>query len=181
MNLYELRNDWEDINNKIELLQYKTRNSKNPEEDFELYNLGANIKENFDNFVNNAPIEIVKNIKNKEAEIEARKTEIKRLQTMNKIAENVIEYSKTFLAQFMNKTRTQNIETDIGKISLRDGAYRVEIENENLIPTEFIRVKNEVDKSTLLKNFKTALNTTGELIKIPGIKFVKGEKSISIK
>lgn len=178
MNLYKLKNDWEDINFRIEILQTKLQNNK---DDFETKMFAEKLQNDFENFVKNAPIDIVKNIKNKEGEIEARKTEIKRLQTMNKIAENVIEYNKTFLAQFMNKTGTQNIETDIGKISLRDGAYRVEIENENLIPTEFIRIKNEVDKSTLLKNFKTALNTTGELIKIPGIKFVKGEKSISIK
>lgn len=181
MNLYKLEQKWEDLNNQIELLQYKTRNSENPEEDFELYNLGANIKENFDNFVNNAPIEIVKNIKNKEAEIEARKNEIKRLQDMNKSAESIIDYSKNFLSIFMDKTGLQNITTDIGKISLRDGAYKVEIIDENLVPKEYLRIKQEVNKSELQKLFKNSLNTTGELLEIPGIKYVKGEKTISIK
>ena len=177
MNTYEINKKWNDINDKINILQ-----TLNLNEDIEL---SEEYKRELENelkfFAQNTPIEIIKNIKNKEGEISARKEEIKRLQELNKNAENVINFNRQILTDYMIQTNTPNIQTTIGTITLKDGMYKVEILNENEVPEEYLRYKTEVNKSELQKVFKNAMQEDGELLQIPGVKYVKGEKTISIK
>ncbi len=90
---------------------------------------------------------------NIDAEIAAMKDAEKRMAERRKAKENQVAWMKSYLLTNMTRTGITKIECPEFKISLAKLPPSVQIEDESLIPPEFMRTKTEVtpDK-TLIKN-----------------------------
>lgn len=81
------------------------------------------------------------------------------------------EQEKQYIIDYMlaNNIKSMNTQEFTFKIK-NNGRDSVVIEDENIIPQEFFRIKKEVDKLGILKQYRE----TGVLI--PGINILKSEK-----
>lgn len=81
------------------------------------------------------------------------------------------EQEKQYIIDYMlaNNIKSMNTQEFTFKIK-NNGRDSVVIEDEDIIPEEFFRIKKEVDKSSILKQYRE----TGVLI--PGINILKSEK-----
>ncbi|MCE2265807.1 hypothetical protein GPX01_08560 [Streptococcus thermophilus] len=98
----------------------------------------------------------IKIIRNKEARIEAYKSEIKRLQNLKASEEKAIEKIKERVSEAMRLTRHNKIETNLFKVGFRKS--KAVIVDETKLPKEYMKAKWSPDKETikdLLKNGAT--------------------------
>lgn len=107
----------------------------------------------------------------------------------NEAAENSIAYFEAVLTEYYKNLRAEDpkakVSTPYGKISSRK-SKKWSYNDKEVIEwakdsgyKELVRIKEELDKSTLKKTFKDGIDTnTGEII--PGVEIVE-EESISIK
>lgn len=91
----------------------------------------------------------------------------KQLQEM----ENKEEQEKQYIIDYMLANNILSMKIDNFNLKIKNnGRDSVVIENEEIIPQEFFRVKKEIDKLGILKEYRE----TGVLI--PGINILKSEK-----
>ena len=164
MNLYELN---QNFNNLIEVLE-------NTEDE----NIKELIKKSMDQLTleTNEKIEnIIKYIKNLEAEAEALEKESKRLNDRKIRTLKKVDNLKNYLKDFANTLDNKKYNTGIFNISIRKNAASLIIDNEFLVPDEFCKTEiiRKVDKIALKEKLKA-----GEVIE--GVKLQQTE-SIIIK
>ena len=164
MNLYELN---QNFNNLIEVLE-------NTEDE----NIKELIKKSMDQLTleTNEKIEnIIKYIKNLEAEAEALEKESKRLNDRKIKTLKKVDNLKGYLKDFTSSLESKKYNTGIFNISIRKNAAAIIIENEFLVPEEYCKteVVRKVDKIALKEKLKD-----GEVIE--GVKLQQSE-SIIIK
>ena len=164
MNLYELN---QNFNNLIEVLE-------NTEDE----NIKELIKKSMDQLTleTNEKIEnIIKYIKNLEAEAEALEKESKRLNDRKVKTLKKVDNLKNYLKDFTNTLDSKKYHTGIFNISIRKNAASVVIDNEFLVPDKFCKTEviRKVDKAALKEKLKA-----GEVIE--GVKLQQSE-SIIIK
>lgn len=100
-------------------------------------------------------------MRNKQAEVDALKSEVERLTEKRKAAENVIDRLKAALLDTMTVTNTDSIQTSIGKWRKQANPWACEVINADCIPEQYhIKQPDKIDKRALLDMFKN----TGEII-----------------
>ena len=112
-----------------------------------------------------------------EANIEALKAEEERLHELRKRLEKKRESFYDYIKTCLEKMSKDKVETTIGTIRLKKCPASVEVTHEDLIPSEFKRIKQteEVNKALILQNFKE----TGE---VPvGTNIVTNKTKVEIK
>lgn len=120
---------------------------------------------------------IIYHIRNSELNIEAVDKEIARLQEIKKMATSRLDKFKSYVELNMTQLGIQEINTPVGKMSFRKLPASVEIVNEDLIPTEYIRTKTEtsVDKKAILEAYRE----NGEIVY--GTRIVTDKVKLNIK
>lgn len=115
-------------------------------------------------------------MKNIEGDIEALENEIRRLTSRKKTMENNIKNMKTALKNMMELTGKTKFKTELFSFGIRKNAPAVVMDEQYIenIPREFIRVKEEVDKTAI----KEALNAGFDL---EGIAHLEQSQSLSIR
>ena len=117
---------------------------------------------------------IIKIFRNKEADLETLETEIERLTVLKKRMKKDIENFKEYIKFNMEKMSLKKIETNLGKLSLRESTS-TDVFDEELVPKEFMREKitYEPEKEKIKKSLKS-----GE--EVPGARLII-KTSLSIK
>lgn len=105
-------------------------------------------------------------VKNLESDIAGLKAEEKRLADRRKSLEEGVKRMKEAMQDTLLLTGEKRIKTQKFTISLRKSSS-VEIENEDLIPEEFVKITKTISKSELAKSLKET--------EIPGAKLVEKE------
>lgn len=111
-------------------------------------------------------------IKQNEAIIEKAKQEIERLSRIKKSLENANSRLENSIETAMNIYEINEIKTDLTKINFRK-SESVEIEDDTLIPNEYIIWDKKIEKNKIKKAIKDG-------IEVPGIKIITN-KNLQIK
>lgn len=111
--------------------------------------------EDYENKVEN----YIKVIKNNDADIEARKNEIKRLSELNKSAERKNERLKEVLKESMELTGHERVDTPLFKVSFRKSEV-VEVDD-LLLPESYKVATWKADKKRLKEDLKNGLEILG--------------------
>lgn len=166
----ENNNSWYGISNRFIALVLKNEDGElTPEEYQEQGNeLALELK--------NKGVSTQGYILQQEAEIEAVKEQIKRLQDYCKAREKRVEKIKSCVKDALEKLGISKLETSIGTISIANNPASVEVYDESLIPAKYIVEK--ITKSPDKKAIKEALKN-GE--NIQGFTLVEGKTSLRIK
>ena len=103
-------------------------------------------------------------ILNLEAEAEAMRSAEKRIADRRKIAQNKVERLKDYLRSNMEMTGIKEIKAD--DFSFKATFYpnrdeSVVIDNEEIIPAMFFRVKKEADKTAIKSSIKNGVDVPG--------------------
>lgn len=101
----------------------------------------------------------IKVIKNNEADIEARKNEIKRLTELNKADERKNERMKEVLKESMDLTGHDRVDTSLFKVSFRK-SEAVEVDD-LLLPEAYKVATYKPDKKRLKEDLKNGLEILG--------------------
>ena len=101
----------------------------------------------------------IKVIKNNEADIEARKNEIKRLTELNRADERKNERMKEVLKESMDLTGHDRVDTKLFKVSFRK-SEAVEVDD-LLLPERYKVATWKVDKKRLKEDLKNGLEILG--------------------
>lgn len=101
----------------------------------------------------------IKVIKNNEADIEARKNEIKRLTELNRADERKNERMKEVLKESMDLTGHERVDTSLFKVSFRK-SEAVEVDD-LLLPEAYKVVTWKADKKRLKEDLKNGLEILG--------------------
>lgn len=153
MNLYELTGNFQQVQSMMD------EGAEGLEDTLESIELS--IIDKLDN--------IGKVIRNKEAEIEAFKSEEKRLAEKRKTIENNIKNLKLYAESALKATGERKIKAGVFTFSIQKNPPSVVINNEKLIPKRFyVPVDPKLDKKTikdLLKNGES----------VPGVELIQGE------
>ena len=107
---------------------------------------------------------IIAVVRNLEADTEAIKVEIKRLQDLKKSKENKIENLKKYTKECLEEAEIKKVSTALGNISIRKLPGSVEVLEEDSIPAEY---KKEVTTITIDK--KSILADLKEGVVVPGV------------
>lgn len=118
---------------------------------------------------------IIAVVRNLEADTEAIKVEIKRLQDLKKSKENKIENLKKYTKECLEEAEIKKVSTALGNISIRKLPGSVEVLEEDSIPAEY---KKEVTTITIDK--KSILSDLKEGVVVPGVTLKTGT-SLTIK
>ena len=98
--------------------------------------------------------------------------EIKRLTARKRTAENNAQRLRDYLRAGMEASGLTRISGPTFSITLSEGPERVEVDDEVLLPPDFVRVKMEPAKSAILEHYKT----TGEIL--PGTRITRGTRLV---
>lgn len=151
--LYELNDMYRNIQFLIESGEYTEEELK-----FAIDSVNGEISEKLEGYAM-----VVKNL---ESDIAGLKAEEKRLADRRKSLEEGVKRMKEAMQDTLLLTGEKRIKTQKFTISLRKSSS-VEIENEDLIPEEFVKVTKTISKSELAKRLKEA--------EVPGVKLVEKE------
>lgn len=110
-------------------------------------------------------------IKNIESDIEGLKAEEKRLAERRKTMENSVTRMKQSMADALLTVEGNRLKTDKFTFSFRKSTS-VQIEDENLIPAEFVKVTKTISRSELAKRLKDE--------DVPGASLIENQ-SLSIR
>jgi len=119
-----------------------------------------------------------------DAIVEARKSEIRRLQDMNKHAENLKERLKNYVLQWLQRTDQQSLKTPLASFSRRKPSTRLVVDEEKVLDwsAEFferaekagaVRVRYEVNKSELRR--------VNGFLDQPGVAEIEGDESLVVR
>lgn len=158
------------ITNKFTELFEKAENEELTQEEFEQQGNELAV------MLQNKSTSIVGYYRDNESVIDSVKNEIDRLTAIKKLYENRNERFKKYVKENMERLELEKIETPIGIISIRKGVESVKIEDESLIPDEFMRIKKEVDKTAIKKYLKEDEKNT-----VQGVSLAIGDTSLMIK
>ena len=161
MNLYELTSDLKELQD-IDFTEADTE---------QLEAVKTAIKEQ----IANKGAGIIAVVRNLEADTEAIKVEIKRLQDLKKSKENKIENLKKYTKECLEEAEIKKVSTTLGNISIRKLPGSVEVLEEDSIPAEY---KKEVTTITIDK--KSILADLKEGVVVPGVTLKTGT-SLTIK
>lgn len=101
----------------------------------------------------------IKVMKNLEADVEARKNEIKRLMELNKADEKKKEHLKDTLSASMSLTGHERVDTPLFKVSFRK-SQAVEVD-EAVLPEDYKVATWKPDKKRLKEDLKNGLEIIG--------------------
>ena len=104
---------------------------------------------------------------------ERRRLEQRKAATLGKM-----ETLKNYLLVEMQAANILKVKEDVVTISVRNNPPSVEVANEELVPSQFIRVipeQREVDKKSILEHFRT----TGEIL--PGVNVIVNKKYLEVR
>ena len=101
----------------------------------------------------------IKVMKNLEADVEARKNEIKRLTKLNKADEKKKEHLKDTLSASMSLTGHERVDTPLFKVSFRKS--QVVEADETVLPEAYKIATWEADKKRLKEDLKNGLEIIG--------------------
>lgn len=101
----------------------------------------------------------IKVMKNIDADVEARKAEIKRLMELNKADEKKKEHLKDTLSTSMNMTGHERVDTPLFKVSFRK-SQAVEVD-ETVLPEAYKVATWKPDKKRLKEDLKNGLEIIG--------------------
>ena len=101
----------------------------------------------------------IKVMKNLEADVEARKNEIKRWTELNKADEKKKEHLKDTLSASMSLTGHERVDTPLFKVSFRK-SQAVEVD-ETVLPEAYKMATWKVDKKRLKEDLKNGLEIIG--------------------
>ena len=105
-------------------------------------------------------------MRNKQAEADALKAEVDRLNAKRKAAENCVDRLKGALLDAMQIAETDTIPTTIGKWRIQKNPYSCEVVNPDEVPAEYRTPQpDKIERQEMLKHYKE----TGEII--PGVEF----------
>lgn len=146
MNLYQLH---EGYLNLVEVLE-------NAGEDDNLRELVANSLNEIEDNIKDKADNVVRFIRNLESEANAIKEEEKRLAEMRKKREKQVENLKQYLFDFTKVADGQKIKGSIFTVSIKKNPASVVVDDLEVIPEEYKRVKTvvEADKTLLKKVLK---------------------------
>lgn len=116
-------------------------------------------------------VESIRTLESELSELENMKKTIDLRVTTHKKA---IEQAKSAIKDSMQKNKLKSIKTDTVQITLKSSTKKVEIQDESLIPEEYIK-RDPVVNTMLLK----AVLATGK--EVPGAKLVPGAEALTIK
>ena len=125
----------------------------------------------------NKQVDLVNLVLSKEQEIYELKKQEQEISNKRKYNEAQLEKFKDNVKTILEVNGIETIETDVGKISVRQNPISVEIEDENKIPAEFKQLVQtiKVDKKRIIDYFKQ----TGEII--DGVKINTQNTSLQVK
>lgn len=143
------------ITNRFAELMEKTENDELTEEEYN------ELLQDLTKELQNKSSNIIGYIQNTESIINAIKDEETRLEEMRKTAEKRLDKFKNYVKENMEKLNITKIETSLGSLNITKNPMSVEIENEELIPEEFIKIvtTKKPDKTAIKNHFKE----TGEV------------------
>lgn len=146
MNLYQLH---EGYLNLVEVLE-------NAGEDDNLRELVTNSLNEIEDSIKDKADNVVRFIRNLESEVNAIKEEEKRLVEMKKKREKQVENLKQYLFDFTKVADGQKIKGSIFTVSIKKNPASVVVDDLEVIPEEYKRVKTivEADKTLLKKALK---------------------------
>lgn len=101
----------------------------------------------------------IKVMKNIDADVEARKTEIKRLMELNKADEKKKDHLKDTLSESMSLTGHERVDTPLFKVSFRK-SQAVEVD-ETVLPEAYKVATWKPDKKRLKEDLKNGLEIIG--------------------
>jgi len=109
-------------------------------------------------------------MRNKQAEADALKAEVDRLNAKRKAAENCVERLKGALLDAMRIAETDTIPTSIGKWRIQKNPLSCEVIDPDSVPVEFRTPQpDKIEQQKMLKHYKE----TGEIIS--GVEFKQTE------
>lgn len=122
-------------------------------------------------------VDLVNTILSKEQEITELKAEEQRISNKRKYLESQLNNFKEEVKSVLEENGIEKLETEVGKISIRQNPISVEVVDIEKVPNEYKIVKTtvSVDKKKITDNFKT----TGEVI--DGIKLNLTNTSLQVK
>lgn len=143
--LYELT---ENYTNVLEVLETAADEEVTELLQQTLQSVNEDIKTKVDN--------MVRVIRNYEADVKALKDEEKRLADKRKSVENSKQRLENYLQSFTSETEGKKFKGNIFDVSIRKNPPKVIVDDESLIPVEFITVKEvkTVDKTALKNHIK---------------------------
>jgi len=162
MKLYELAKDWialTQAESDEELDGALTKVSK----------LGIDIHTKIEN--------IVKVIRNIEAERDAAKEESKRLSARASSFDGEAKRLRAYLTHLMGEMGVKKSKGSLATVSYREGVPRVEVEDAKKVPEKFI--EEEVVRKINKRAIADQIKTTGEIPE--GIDWVFGDPTVSIR
>lgn len=98
---------------------------------------------------------IVKLIKNLEAQRDAVASEVKRLSDRKKAMDNRIDWLKNYVKTAMQATQSEKIKYALFTIYVGQSQPSVEVLNIDEVEEQFIKIKKEVDKTKILEQVKS--------------------------
>lgn len=133
------------------------------------------IMEHLMDLIKNKSENTLKYLINMETRIKASKDEEKRIKAYRQSQEKKYERLKQYLVECLTKADVKEIETNIGKVSLRKAPASVEVD-ENLLPKKYMVKKTTVapDKTLLKELLKDGKN-------IKGARLVEDKYNLSVK
>lgn len=115
--------------------------------------------------IENKSVGFIYAFRNMDSQIDAIDAEIKRLQDLKKQVKAKDDSLKTMLESSMEALGTTKIETDLGKISIRNNPGSLKIDDMDLIPNiykeEVITTTVKVDSSLIKKQIKAGIDIEG--------------------
>lgn len=99
--------------------------------------------------------------KNRKANIEARKAEIKRLQDLNKRDERALENTNHYLKDAMEVTGKRKFKTELFSFYIKQNPLSLNVETEKYIDDEYFKIEKKLDKCKLLADIKEGLVVDG--------------------
>lgn len=98
---------------------------------------------------------VVKFIKNLEAQREALASEAKRLSDRKRSFDNRIEWLKNYIKISMEATQSEKIKNALFTIYFAQSQQSVEVKDINQVEEQYLKVKVEVDKTKILEQVKS--------------------------
>lgn len=147
MKLYELTHNWNQVQDIAEQLDAET-----------LKDTLDSIEEEIESKVENT----AKVVKNLEGDIEAVKSEMKRLSDKKSTLENNVKGIKRYLQEEMEKVGKDKIKGTLFSVGIQNNPQSLNVEDESHIPEGFfIEQAPKLDKKQLLKEMKDGLEVPG--------------------
>lgn len=159
-----------EITNALKILQEKDIDEMSEEELVEL-------EKELEELLIKKSGSIIQFIQNVQSNIDAIKSEEKRLKEVRQYLENRQEKFQNYVINCMDKIDAKEIITDSGVLRVRNNPLSVEIIDEDLVPNKYKKqiVETKVDKNKIKEDFKNS----GEML--DGVEYITTKKSLNIK